>query len=167
MSQVTPGSGATLKADSLEGQLLELASFLKKAEQTPAQNPNARNFIGITCNFSTLVASITFSLPASPGINSSGQLITTATPYLQNTGFTAGSGGTFLSPTPEGYFLELIVSLQISEANSAKNPTLVNNISAIYDTDEQLFDGTAALPFVFSSQTDGSVALVPEEYLLD
>jgi hypothetical protein len=167
MTAIIPGSGASISAATLEGQLLELAVFLKIAEQSPSKNPNSRNFIGITFNLSTLIASITFSLPASPGVNSSGQLLTTATPYLQNTGFTPGSGGTFLSANPEAYFMELVTALQINEANTAKNPALANNVSAVYDSDEQLFDGTATLPIEVSLQLDGSIKTIADEYLLD
>jgi hypothetical protein len=160
MTAIIPGSGASISAATLEGQLLELAVFLKIAEQSPSKNPNSRNFIGITFNLSTLIASITFSLPASPGVNS-------ATPYLQNTGFTPGSGGTFLSANPEAYFMELVTALQINEANTAKNPALANNVSAVYDSDEQLFDGTATLPIEVSLQLDGSIKTIADEYLLD
>jgi hypothetical protein len=167
MTQTTPGTGATLKANTIEGQLLELVTFLKLAEQTPAKNPNSRNFIGIVINSGTLIANISFSIPATPGINSSGQLITTATTYLQNTGFTPGTGGTFLSTSPEAYLLELITSLQINEANTTKNPAQANNVSATYSSDELLFEGSASLPIEISLQPDGSIKLIADEYLAD
>jgi hypothetical protein len=167
MTVITPGNGATLLSNTLEGQMLEIATFLKLAEQSPAKNPNSRNFIGITCNFSTLIANITFSLPAAPGINNVGQLLTTATPYLQTTGFNPGSGGTFTSETPEAYLLELVTALQIKEADGVKNPTQANNVSATYDSDELIFDGTASLPLEILIQLDGSIKILADEYLLD
>jgi hypothetical protein len=104
MTVITPGVDATLKSDNAEGQLLELAAFFRFNEQLTTTNPTNRIGVSVNCNLSTFTSNITFSLTAQPGINSIGQPITSASVYLQNTGFTPGVDGTFKSTTPEAYF---------------------------------------------------------------
>lgn len=166
MALITPGSG-TLKSATAEDQLLELATYIKNLEQQPSKNPSATNKITITHNLTSLQATITFSLPAKPGINNLGQPITTADNYLQNTGFTNDGSGTFKSDKPENYFLELITYLQIKEADTTKNIDGSNNVTASYDSDENLFSGSVSLPIDVALQSDGSTKIQASEYLRD
>jgi hypothetical protein len=167
MTAITPGIGGTLKAPSAEGQLLELSSFIRFKEQLAATNPNSRTNLTVSYNFQTFAANMTFSMPAAPGINASGQAIITAIPYLVSTGFTAGTGGTFKSTTPEAYLLELVTYLQIKEADASKNPTTANNISADYSSDDNIFSGNATMPFIASLDTNGHTIISADEYLKD
>jgi hypothetical protein len=167
MTAITLSSGGTLKSDNAENQLLELATFIKLTEQTPAKNPTNSNNLQITYNAQTLLVTINYSMPAVSGINTSGQPITTAANYLINTGFESGSDGTFKSTSPESYFLELITYLQIQESNPAKNPNSENNVTFTYNSDENKFSGTATLFIDISIQPDGSNKIIVNEYLRD
>lgn len=167
MTVVTPGSQATLKASKAESQLLELLTYIKLMELQPSKNPDNKSNVSINYNLGTQLANMTFSIDAIPEINNLGQMVSVAKPYLQNTNFTSGSGGTFVSSTPEAYLLELLSFIQIKESDSTKNTNNDNNVAFTYDVDRSLFSGNVTLPIEVSLQDDGTVKVTAKEYLRD
>lgn len=167
MTVVTPGSQATLKAAKAESQLLELLTFLKLMELQPNKNPEGKNNVSINYNVTTQLANISFTVDATPQINNLGQMVTIAKPYLVNTGFTPGTGGTFVSSTPEAYLLELLSFIQIKESDPTKNLNSENNVAFTYDVDRNTFSGSVTLPIETSLQNDGNVKITAKEYLKD
>lgn len=162
-------SNSTLKAESVEGQLLEICTFIKDAERTTTKNPENRNSItSFSCNFITKVANIGFTFPLSQGINSNGQPISTATNYLVNTGFVGATEGTLLSNSPEKVFLELLTYIQLLENDVTKNPDGNNNVTFSIEGDDSVVTGNMSLPILFGTNaTTGEVVIGANEYLRD
>lgn len=167
MGAITPGSGATIKSGTAEGQLIETIAFIKSQEQLASRNPKGSNAVQMSFNLGTLQASLSFTMPAQPGINTLGQPITTADIYLQNTGFIPGTGGTFVSTTPEAYLLEVATYIQMQEQLANKNPEGVSNVSSVFDADELTFSGNATIPIEVALTSDGSIQVAADEYLRD
>lgn len=167
MTAITPGNNGTLKSDSAEGQLLELAAFIRFAEQLATTNPTNRNAVTVAYNLQTFTANLTFTIPAIPGINANGQSIITASAYLINTNFNVGTAGTFKSTTPEAYLLELITYIQIKESDITKNTLNSNNVTANYDSDDNVFSGSATIPIIAALDEDGNTKIIADEYLKD
>ncbi len=166
MATVTPGNGATIKSDTIEGVLQEVCTYLQVFEFNALNNPNGlNNVIGnhlqdsktFTCNY---------TIPVQQQLNSSGQIVYSAVDYLVDLVFTPGTGGTFKSTTCAGYLLEAIIYCQNLEKNTAKNPNNQNNISGSFNIDSATFSGTINLPISVSISSDGNVAYIADEYLL-
>lgn len=167
MTTVNPGTGGTLKAVKAEGMLLELLTFIKLQELQPSRNPNNRTNVNISYNLGTQLANISFTIDAVPQINTSGQMITVAGTYLQNTGFIRGTSGTFVSTTPEACLIELLSFIQIRENDPTKNINNENNIAFTFDADRSVFSGSITLPIDTSISTNGNIAVAAREYLRD
>ncbi|WP_375471009.1 hypothetical protein, partial [uncultured Nostoc sp.] len=99
-------------------------------------------------------------------IDSTGQVITSASDYLQGITFSPGTDGTFKSQTLSQYFLEVVTFLQIKENNPTSNLQLVNNISSSYAADDKLFSGSATLPISITLDANGHPVVSAIEYLI-
>lgn len=78
---------------------------------------------------------------------------------------TAGSGGTFVSSTAEGRLLEAVTFLQKQEADTSKNPTGRDGVTASFDLEGATFSGTYSLPVAMAIAANGSVALTATPYI--
>ncbi|MHC5828423.1 MAG: hypothetical protein ACYT04_74140, partial [Nostoc sp.] len=94
MTTITPGTGGTLKSVKAESALVELVTFLKNAQADLTINPNKFNYVTIDYNVNTGSVSISFNLPASSLITTTGTIEIIAPEYLTNLGFIIGNGGT-------------------------------------------------------------------------
>jgi hypothetical protein len=164
MTVVTPGTNGTLKKATAEGQLLELITFLQLAEANTAKNPNARNFVSGTFNIDSLVFSGSFNFPVITTVLA-GQISVGASEYLNNHGFTAGTGGTFISDNPAQHLLEIATFLQNREADTLFNPQGLNNISTTIDGDSGIFSGTISLNLEMLLTAEGKTEFSAKEYL--
>jgi hypothetical protein len=169
MATITPGSGATIKSNTAEGQLHELCTYLEINEALySASNPTA-TIDNVTGNHLQNAAtfSASFSIPVQQTINADGQIVYSATDYLNNLSFTSGSGGTFKSPTCAGYFIEVVIYLQNLEINFATNPEKRNYISGTFNSDSTVFSGAISLPITISIDNSGRVVYTAKEYLVN
>lgn len=166
MATLTPGDGATIKSDTVEGVLHEICTLLQVYEFSALNNPNAlNNIIGqhlqdskvFTCNY---------TIPVQQQLNALGQIVYSAVDYLSDLVFIPGTGGTFKSTTCAGYLMEAIIYCQNLEQNVAKNPNRENNITGSFNTDSTTFSGTIDLPVSVSINASGDVVYVANEYLL-
>lgn len=166
MVSIIVGSGNTFKSGTAEGHLLEICTYLQKQEKNLTSNPTGKDFFQITYNLNDMVTGISFAVPAEQSIGSSGQVLTTASDYLQGITFTPGTGGTFKSLTLSQYFLEVVTFMQIKENTTANNPQLVNNVSSSYDADDKLFSGSISLPISVNFDDNGHPLIIATEYLI-
>lgn len=72
----------TTTSTTLEGQLLEILSEVQALEATPSSNTSNRNFVSLTVNTDTSIATATVNLPISFAVGTSGKMEVTATSYL-------------------------------------------------------------------------------------
>lgn len=165
MVAITVGSGNSFRSSTAEGHLLEICTYLQNQERNVTSNNTGKDFFQVTYNLNDMVTGISFSIPADQSIGSTGQVLTTASDYLQNITFSPGTGGTFKSLTISQYFLEVVTYLQIKENTTANNPQLANNISSSYDADDKLFSGSISLPISVSFDDNGHPIIMAVEYL--
>lgn len=154
------------KSATAESHLLEICTFLQNQERSTIANPTVKDYFQVSYNLNNMTTGITFSLPAEQSIDSSGQVVTSASEYLSGVTFVVGSGGTFKSATLSNYFQEVVSYLQIKEASPTANPQALNNVSTFYDGDNKLFTGTITLPISVNFDSEGHPVILATEYLL-
>lgn len=166
MATITPGTTGTFTSTTAEGQALEALIFLQLRELTPLANPTSEDRITATIDTDTKTLSGSYRLPATQAINSQGQLVISAQPYLNGGAFTPGQNGTFKSTTIEAYCLEVLMYLQFLESQPAKNPNNRNFVAGSYNADSATYSGTFSLPIELTLDGAGVVGVVATEYLL-
>lgn len=167
MATIQAGSGETFKSSTAEGRLIEAVCFLRLAELDIAKNPGEIN--GVIGEFSIADLSFTgqYNLPCSQSLTTVGALSIAASPYLQNTGFSQGTGSpTFKSSTIEAYLLEILSYLQVLESDSTKNPEQINNVSGTFNSDTNIYSGTFSIPVQLVLDGVGKATFQAVEYLL-
>ena len=166
MTSITPGTNGTLKSVKAENAFVELVTFLKNAQANLTVNPSKFNYVTIDYNVNTGSVSISFNLPASSIITSTGTIEIVAPEYLTNLGFIIGNGGTFKSATAAGCLVEIASFLQNKESDIVANPNDNNYTNFNYDGDNAIFGGTATIPFTVLIDTNGKPVINVSEYLL-
>lgn len=166
MSSITPGTGATLKSATAEGQLLEIFDFVQLQQLDAAKNPDGRRFLTSTYAINTGICSGSFNCPYTRSLNTEGQAIINIANYLTGVTFTPGTSGTFKSANPIAYAFEVLMYLQILEGDINKNPTNENRVSCTIDDNTLLVNSSFSMPFTHTLNSDGSTKLAGKAYLL-
>ncbi|WP_375470980.1 hypothetical protein, partial [uncultured Nostoc sp.] len=83
MVSITVGSSNIFKSHTAEGHLLEICTYLQTKEKNVASNPTGKDYVQASFNLNDMTTTITFSIPAEQSIDSTGQVITSASDYLQ------------------------------------------------------------------------------------
>lgn len=166
MAKITVGTGGTLKADSVEGQLQELSTYLQIGEFNALNNPNGIDNIVGNHFQNTGTFSATFTIPVDQAISATGQVIYTANDYLTNFQFLPGTGGTFKSTTCAGCFVEAVIYTQLLERDSTLNPGKYNYVTGTFNSDSTVFSGSINLPVTVTVNESGSIVYTVQEYLL-
>ncbi len=168
MATIIPGTNATIKSNTAEGQLHELCTYLEINEAIYSANNPTATIDNISSNHfqNSATFSANFSIPVQQTINADGQIVYSATDYLNSISFTPGSGGTFKSSTCAGYFIEVVIYLQNLERNPATNPENRNFISGTFNSDSTIFSGAISLPVTLSIDNSGRVVYTAKEYLV-
>jgi hypothetical protein len=126
MTNINPGSGATIQSTTLGGFIWNLSTWAISAQKDIVKNPNLLDYLSLSIdneteypNFPTAnggKATIDFSpLIKIDGLNIS------IPDYLVDHGFLSGTGGTFSGNWAEQLF-EAIITLHRLQLNPAKNP---------------------------------------------
>ena len=165
MATITPGTGGTIKAPTLEGQIIEALVLARLTERDSTKNPQNRNYIQCSTNLNTSTFTFNASLPLEQTINPQGQVTYIVPDYFVGLTFNAGTGGTFKSSNIAAYIMEVITYAQNLEAITSKNPTGANNVNGTIDTDTTLFSCSGTLPITFSQNTLGDTILTASKYL--
>ncbi|QSJ17688.1 hypothetical protein JYQ62_02075 [Nostoc sp. UHCC 0702] len=163
MVQVTPGTGGTLVKETAEGQLLEVITYLQKAEANITFNPSKSDYVQGSCNLNNLIFSGSYNIPVIQSLSTTGQIIIVAKEYLTGITFAAGSGGTFKSNNPAQYLLEIVTFLQAKEATSTSVDT-TDSVAGTFDIDTMTFSGSITLPLEMSIES-GNTVFSAKEYV--
>ncbi|BAZ50509.1 hypothetical protein NIES4103_31250 [Nostoc sp. NIES-4103] len=161
MVAITLGTGGTLVKTTAEGQLLEIISFLQKAEANTTFNPSKVDYVAGTCNLNNSTFSGSYNIPITRTRNSTGQLVSEAKQYLTGITFTAGTDGTFKSNNPAQYLLEIVTFLQEKELTATDTTYGVTDTT---DGDTMTISGSITLPLEMSIE-NGNTIFSAKEYV--
>lgn len=178
MATITPGTNATITANTIEAYLCGAIWLLQNLEADAARNPSGINNItsSISDDNRTLTGNCTFS-----GIvtsSATGQLIITCVDYLttpsgQPAHYSPGTGGTINSATIQGAIFEAARTIDLLENDSSKNTQGLKTISWNVTNGEIGSEGRAIInigitnfPLTFAFNANGTQSLQGKNYLL-
>jgi len=164
MATITAGTGATINAPTIEGQLFQLLHFINNAESIAGGDFNKfsleKDEDGILTSAFTLDGQFLYT-PAT------GVYFATATPYLASTAFTAGNPlGTIKGTTLAQYFIDAISYALVWQKNVSKNPQKVTGVQTTFDFSTCTYSGNLSLPYASSLGANGIVSESATEWLI-
>ncbi|WP_341730868.1 hypothetical protein [Microcoleus sp. EPA2] len=164
MATVTPGTGSTINATTIEGQLFQLLHLINASEAAVGSGDNKfsldKSEEGILTSTFTLPGQIVYT-PAT------GVFVESPLPYLTTVTFSAGSPvGTIKSTTFSAYFIECCLYLLTWQRNGAKNPQKVTGITLDFDWTEATYSGSLSLPYATVLGNNGAISESATEWLL-
>jgi hypothetical protein len=165
MAAITTATEETLKSTTAEARLLEIFTYLQQAESDKVKNPNLIDYVQGSFNANTLTFTGSFNLPIGQVIDASGNIVISATTYLNDSTFNPGTDGTFKATNPSQYLIEIVTFLQNRELDTTKNPQGKNLVTGSLSTDENIYSGSVSLPLTMAINIDGSVSFTAQEYL--
>lgn len=162
MAIITAGTGATITATTIEGQLFQLIHWINNAEAIAGGDAN--NFSLSKDDEYILTASFTLKgqfiyTPAS-GIYAESSI-----PYLPNATFNPGSPlgtGTIKGTTFAQYFIDAMSYALVWQNNLIKNPQKLTGVQMSFDFQTLTFAGSLSLPYVTTFSTAGIVETATE-----
>lgn len=143
MATITPGTGSTISATTIEGQLFQLIHWINNAEAIAGGDNNkfslSKDQDGMLLSSFTLDSS--FSQLA--GLYSAKTLA-----YLASTPFSAGTAlGTIKGTTFAQYFIDAMSYGIVWQRNQTKNPQRITGLSLKLDYTTGLYSGDLSLPY--------------------
>lgn len=165
MALITPGAGGTIQAPTAEGQAFQLLQWWQIQEENPLINPNNEEYFTGSKNTDTNNKFFegTWKIPAS--FLPAPLTLTASTIYLELV-FSCGTAGTFVGQTPTAYTLEVLLWLVDRENDSNYNPDKSNYITAKYDANLRMWEGTFKLPYQTILLSNGGTQDTARTYLL-
>lgn len=169
MAAVTPGTGGTLKSVTLENSFYEALSICRNYEFDTAKNNTNVNRITLSIDQTNRRCSGGFSFNFTITTNTTdGSANFPITDYFTNSGYAAGTGGTFKSPNLPAVITEIARAMQLKEFDTAKNPQALNAITSLsYDTETRIVTCNFDFALDVTIDTSGSVSFKAKTYLLD
>lgn len=166
MATITLSSSATIKSNTVEKALVELASFIKIAERDSVKNPNNQDNISLSISSSAQTVTITFSLPCNNTRLTDGSFQLKASNYLTGVTYTSGSGTDDLrGGNALQDFIDLCQLMQSYEDDATKNVLAANNITADFNSEPWRFEGTATLTYSEVISALGVLTISVKDYL--
>lgn len=180
MATITPGSGATITADSAEKFLAAAIWLIQSLENNPVRNPSAINNVtgGMSDDSQSMTASCNFFAAVTD--DSNGNAVFTSLDYLTTPSggsahWNPGTGGTIQSNTIQGAIFEIVRLIDNLENQPAKNPQNKKCVSYTINS-ASLGSGTAnvnvsisinTFPLTTTQAPNGTQTVVGQNYLLD
>lgn len=163
MAAITPGSGATINALTIEGQLFQLIHWINNAEAIAGGDANkfslSKDDDAILTSSFTLAGQFIYT-PAT------GAFAESAMPYLPSAPFNPGSPlGTIKGDTLAQYFIDAMSYALVWQNNLTKNPQKLTGVQLDFDYQTLIYTGSLSLPFVTTLTTNG-ITEVATEWLL-
>ena len=162
MATVTAGTGGTVNATTIEGQLWQLTHLINSAEKGLA----AQRF-----NISKsddLILEGDFTIPGQVVYTpSTGVFSNSASPYLPTLTFNPGSPvGTIKATTLSQYFIDVVNYIVHWQNQPAKNPNSLTNCTLTFDYNSLEYAGRIILPYTSSMGVNGSIIETATEWLI-
>lgn len=159
MAAITAPLGGTTNATTIEGQIWQLAHWADSAERLLTTESlfslTKDAFVG-TCEF-RLPSLLSFD-------NLTGVFALSAGVYVPAT-FTPGTGGTIKATSFSQFFLDTVFYLVNWQAQLAKNPQGIKNVSLTLDPVSKEWNGTIKMPYISVIGEAGSVTETATEWL--
>jgi len=155
MATITPGTGATINASTIEGQLFQLLHFINNAEAIAGGDFN--NFSLEKSEDGILTSAFSLSgqylyIPAT------GTYTESATLYLASAIFLPGNpSGNIKGATLAQYFIDAISYALVWQKNVVKNPQKVTGVQMSFDFSTCTYSGNLSLPYATSLGTNGTI----------
>jgi len=165
MAAITVGSGGTLKAGTVEGQIGELAVLINAWQQDAVKNPTGLSYINVTAPTNMRSLTIAYNFPVTAVAATGGGFTYQAQEFLTTPGFSSGSGGTITDNTTLGYFYRLIQHAQELEAPLQGGANSTDAIDGTLNINSKTFTGTTTLLCTPTISNTGAIILTPDEYL--
>lgn len=162
MAGITKGTDGTLESVTVEGQLLELATWITIAEKDTVKNPQALDYITIDISGDASLATIRYDFPVVANSIAGGGYTYDANEFLTSGGFAPGTGGDITDGASLGYFKRLVEMAQ--ELEAPLQPT-VDRISATVNINNKTFAGTIEIPLTTAIDASGNMLLTAQEWL--
>jgi len=162
VATVTAGTGGTVNATTIEGQLWQLTHLINSAEKGLA----AQKF-NISKN-DDLILEGDFTIPGQVVYTSStGVFSNSATPYLSTVVFNPGSPlGTIKGTTLSQYFIDVVSYIVHWQNQPTKNPNNLTNCTLTFDYNSLEYTGRIILPYSSSMGANGSIIETATEWLI-
>lgn len=164
MATITPGTGSTINATTIEGQLWQLVHLYQNAERADTESTNRFE----STKDDSFVMDGKFTIPGNLiWTPATGVFADVATPYLPNTTFNAGNPlGTIKSTTLSQYFIDVILYIITWQNNGSKNTQTLTNVTCTFNTNTRVYSGTFQLPYVTTIGAGGIISESATEWLL-
>ncbi len=163
MTNITPGSGATVLGDTVEKQFLQLIEYYQLLESSAG---NTTNFFSGVYDSDTLIFTGNFQIPIkfsdSLNLNFTGD--PDATSFPSGT-FSPGTGGTFTAALAINYFIQVVCHLMALQNDVAKNPQKLQNVTATLNLNRNLLTGNFSVPYTKTATSTG-ISINAASYLL-
>jgi hypothetical protein len=163
MATITAGTGATINASTIEGQLFQLLHFINNAESIAGGDFNS---FSLEKSEDGILTSA-FSLPGQFLYVPATGYAESPTPYLASATFTAGSPqGTIKGATLAQYFIDAISYALVWQKNQTKNPQKVTGVQMVFDYSLCTYSGNLSLPYASSLGSNGTIQENATEWLI-
>lgn len=165
MATITPGTGATINATTIEGQLFQLVHWINNTEATAGGNDSkfslSKGEDGLLESTFTLDGQLTYT-PAT------GLTAEAALPYLSAVTFNAGNPlGTIKGTTFAQYFLDCcLYAIVWQRQTNTKNPQKLTGVTLDFDFAEAKYSGKVSLPYISVIGAGGVVSETAIEWLV-
>ncbi|MBD1921746.1 hypothetical protein H6F77_11650 [Microcoleus sp. FACHB-831] len=154
----------TLKSTTIEGQIWELTHLHTKWQKDTAKNPNNLTYVSWSITTSGANLSAQYEFKTTQGFSDTGGITHTVQEYLVNTGF-INTQTNLKSTTPTAYLVELLFKLQQKESLPSSNTQNLNNVSAGFPVDTDVFSGSVTLSLSDSDDGEGNPTFPVKPYL--
>lgn len=155
--------GGSLKSTNKPAAFLEIAHLTNEAERAASTVDVTLDNVTVTYDTGARTTSVAATLPVGSAINSSGQIVVSATNYLGGSAFNPGTSGELKATTYPAAFLELAQLLATAE--QAISPTPVNNVTISVDLEALTATVTATLPVVPTLDSAGKPVFTATDYI--
>jgi hypothetical protein len=162
MADITPGSGGTFSATSIEKTLFQAIHFIQVAEKSATEEERFS-----ASKDDTFRMKGSFTLPGKLNRdNVTGVFTVTAEPYLPAVQFSAGTGGTIKGSTFSQFFVDVCQFIIFNQRIEAKNPNSQYNVSMIFDYSANKFSGEFDIPYTTSLSANGAIIETATDWLV-
>lgn len=166
MATITPAEGGTFTGETGEKLAFQGLTWFQFQEGNKSINPNGEEYFSGTKSTDTdnQFFEGTWKIPAAfdPKLGA----MTVGRIYLDLV-FTPGTGGTFTGATAEAFLLEVLLWLIQRQNNTSQfNPDKLEYITATYNANQTMWEGSFKLPYQTILLPNGSVQDTARAYLL-
>jgi hypothetical protein len=160
MAVITPGTGSTITATTIEGQLFQLIHWINNAEAVTGGGNNKFTLDKNDENFLTSSFTLDGQFVYTP---TSGIYTESTVPFLPASAFNPGSPlGTIKGATFAQYFIDAMSYGIVWQSNLTKNPQRIAGLQMKFDYKTLIYTGELSLPYVTILSAAGIVETATE-----